>query len=74
MPLTTQESIGLGVNVLNIWHKNVNADSMRQLDLVMRQYVDDRIVAYVLKEQNEELGVRVVKVDAFKRKKYIITE
>ena len=37
MPLTRQESIGLGVGVLNIWDEYVDAHSMRQLDLVINQ-------------------------------------
>ena len=47
MPLTRQETVGLGVGVLNIWSDYVDAPSMRQLDLVINQYVDDRVVAYV---------------------------
>ena len=62
MPLTRQESVGLGVGVLNIWSDYVDAPSMRQLDLVINQYVDDRIVAYV-RNENDDLGIRVVKID-----------
>jgi len=65
MPLTRSESIGLGIGVLNIWDRHVNAHSMRQLDLVMNQYVDDNVVAYVRKE-NDGLGIRVVKLEEFK--------
>ena len=46
MPLTRSESIGLGVGVLNIWDRYVDAHSMRQFDLVMNQYVDDDVIAY----------------------------
>jgi len=65
MPLTRQESVGLGVGVLNIWDKYVDAHSMRQLDLVMGQYVDDDIIAYVRKEDND-IGIRVVKTEEFR--------
>ena len=65
MPLTRSESIGLGIGVLNIWDRYVDAHSMRQLDLVMNQYVDDNVVAYVRKE-NDGLGIRVVKLEEFK--------
>ena len=65
MPLTRQESVGLGVGGLNIWDKYVDAHSMRQLDLVMGQYVDDDIIAYVRKENND-IGIRVVKMEEFR--------
>ena len=65
MPLTRQESIGLGVGVLNIWDEHVDAHSLRQLDLIINQYIDDRIVAYVRNEGND-LGIRVVKLDEFR--------
>ena len=38
---------------------------MRQLDLVMGQYVDDDIIAYVRKENND-IGIRVVKMEEFR--------
>ena len=62
MPLTLSESIGLGVGVLNIWDRYVDAHSMRQFDLVMNQYVDDDVIAYVRKEGNG-VGIRVVKLE-----------
>ena len=62
MPLTRQESVGLGVGVLNIWSDYVDAHSMRQLDLVMGQYVDDDIIAYLRKEDSG-VGIRVVKIE-----------
>ena len=65
MPLTRQESIGLGVGVLNIWDEYVDAHSMRQLDLVINQYVDDRVIAYV-REDADDLGIRVVKMGEFR--------
>ena len=65
MPLTRQESVGLGVGVLNIWSDYVDAHSMRQLDLVMGQYVDDDIIAYLRKE-DRGLGIRVVKLEELK--------
>ena len=65
MPLTRQESVGLGVGILNIWSDYVDAHSMRQLDLVMGQYVDDDIIAYLRKEDSS-LGIRVVKLEELK--------
>ena len=65
MPLTRQESVGLGVGVLNIWSDYVDAHSMRQLDLVMGQYVDDDIIAYLRKEDSG-VGIRVVKIEELK--------
>ena len=65
MPLTRQESIGLGVGVLNIWDQYVDARSMRQLDLVLGQYVDDNVVAYV-RQEGADVGIRVVKMEEFK--------
>ena len=74
MPLTRQESVGLGVGVLNIWDEYVDAHSMRQLDLVINQYVDDRVVAYV-RNEGDDLGIRVVKRDELRnlRAKKILT-
>ena len=66
MPLTRQESVGLGVGVLNIWDEYVDAHSMRQLDLVINQYVDDRVIAYV-REDGDDLGIRVVKMGEFRK-------
>ena len=66
MPLSRQESIGLGVGVLNIWDEYVDAHSMRQLDLVINQYVDDRVIAYV-REDGNDLGIRVVKMGEFRK-------
>ena len=62
MPLTRSESIGLGVGILNIWDRYVDAHSMRQFDLVMNQYVDDDVIAYVRKE-GDGVGIRVVKLE-----------
>ena len=50
MTLTTQESIGLGVGILNVWHEHVNAHTLRQMNMTVNQYVDDRVVAYIIKE------------------------
>ena len=74
MPLTRQERVGLGVGVLNIWSDYVDAPSMRQLDLVINQYVDDRVVAYV-RNDSGDLGIRVVKMAEFRnlRAKKILT-
>ena len=66
MPLSRQESIGLGVGVLNIWDEYVDAHSMSQLDLVINQYVDDRVIAYV-REDGNDLGIRVVKMGEFRK-------
>ena len=66
MPLSRQESIGVGVGVLNIWDEYVDAHSMRQLDLVINQYVDDRVIAYV-REDGNDLGIRVVKMGEFRK-------
>lgn len=65
MPLTKQESIGLGVSVLNIWDDYVDAHSLRQLDLAMRQYVDENVIAYIRKE-DVDIGIRVVNLEEFK--------
>ena len=65
MPLTRSESIGLGIGVLNIWERHVNAHSMRQFDLVMNQYVDDNVIAYV-RQEGDGLGIRVVKLEEFR--------
>ena len=74
MPLTTQESIGLGVGILNIWDEHVDAHSLRQLDLIINQYIDDRVVAYV-RDEDGDLGIRVVNIDKFRtlRPKKILT-
>ena len=66
MPLTRQESIGLGIGVLNIWDEYVNAHSLRQLNLIMDQYVDDRVVAYIRKDYDNTIGIRVVKLEEFR--------
>ena len=66
MPLTRQESVGLGIGVLNIWDEYVNAHSLRQLNLIMDQYIDDRVVAYIRKDYDNTLGIRVVKLEEFR--------
>ena len=65
MPLTLSEGVGLSVGVLNIWHKHVDADAMRQLDLLRRQYTDESIIAYIRGEE-EGMGIRVVNLEDFK--------
>ena len=65
MPLTRQESIGLGVGVLNIWDEYVDAHSIRQLDLIINQYIDDRVVAYV-RDEGDDLGIRVIYIEKFR--------
>ena len=65
MPLTRQESVGLGVGVLNIWDEYVDAHSIRQLDLIINQYIDDRVVAYV-RDEGDDLGIKVVNRDKFR--------
>ena len=44
---------------------HVDADAMRQLDLLTRQYVDESIIAYV-KSEEDGMGIRVVKLDEFR--------
>lgn len=73
MPLTTQESIGLGVGILNVWHEHVNAHTLRQMNMVVNQYVDNRIVAYIIKE-SEQFSIRVTNIDEYRTKSKIITE
>ena len=65
MPLTRQESIGLGVGVLNIWDEYVDAHSIRQLDLIINQYIDDRVVAYI-RDQDGDLRIRMVNISKFR--------
>lgn len=65
MPLTLSEGVGLSVGVLNIWHRHVDADSMRQLDLLRRQYTDESIIAYVRKE-DAGMAIRVVNLEEFR--------
>ena len=65
MPLTRQESVGLGVGVLNIWDEYVDAHSIRQLDLIINQYIDDRVVAYV-RDEGDDLGIRVINIEKFR--------
>ena len=74
MPLTRQESIGLGVGVLNIWDEYVDAHSIRQLDLIINQYIDDRVVAYI-RDQDGDLRIRMVNISKFRtlRPKKILT-
>ena len=62
MPLTRSESIGLGISVLNIWDRYVDAHSLRQFDLVMNRYVDDSVIAYV-RQEGDGLGIKVVKLE-----------
>ena len=73
MPLTTQESIGLGVGVLNVWHEQVNAHTLRQMNMVVDQYVDNRVVAYIIKE-SEQLSIRVTNLEEYKKRSNIITD
>ena len=65
MPLTRQESIGVGVGVLNIWDEYVDAHSIRQLDLIINQYIDDRVVAYI-RDQDGDLRIRMVNIGKFR--------
>ena len=73
MPLTTQESIGLGVGILNVGHEHVNAHTLRQMNMVVNQYVDNRIVAFIIKE-SDKFSIRVTNIDEYKTKSKIITE
>ena len=72
MPLTLSEGVGLSVGVLNIWHKHVDADAMRQLDLLRRQYTDESIIAYIRGEE-EGVGIRVVNLEDFKTMRSKVT-
>ena len=65
MPLTRQESIGLGVGVLNIWDEYVDAHSIRQLDFIINLYIDDRVVAYI-RDQDGDLRIRMVNIGKFR--------
>ena len=65
MRLTTQESIGLGGGVLNIWDEHVDAHALRQLHLIINQYIDDRVVAYV-RDEGDDLGIRVINIEKFR--------
>ncbi len=65
MPLSESEGVGLSVGVMNIWHRYVDASSMRQLDILRRQYTDESIIAYIRKEETG-MGIRVVKMEDFK--------
>ena len=72
MPLTLSEGVGLSVGVLNIWHKHVDADAMRQLDLLRRQYTDESIIAYIRGEE-EGMCIRVVNLEDFKTMRSKVT-
>ena len=72
MPLTLSEGVGMSVGVLNIWHKHVDADAMRQLDLLRRQYTDESIIAYIRGEE-EGVGIRVVNLEEFKTMRSKVT-
>lgn len=72
MPLTLSEGVGYSVGVLNIWHKHVDADAMRQLDLLTRQYVDESIIAYI-RSEDDGMGIRVVNLDEFKNMRNRVT-
>ena len=72
MPLTLSEGVGYSVGVLNIWHKHVDADAMRQLDLLRRQYTDESIIAYIRGEE-EGMGIRVVNLEDFKTMRSKVT-
>ncbi len=73
MPLTISESVGLSMGVLNIWDKYVDVDTMRQLDLLRKQYTDESIIAY-LRREDQGVGIRVVNLEDFRdlRKKVTV--
>ena len=73
MPLTISESVGFSMGVLNIWDKYVDVDSMRQLDLLRKQYTDESIIAYLRREE-QGMGIRVVNLEDFRdlRKKVTV--
>ena len=66
MPLTRQESIGLGIGVLNIWDEHVNVHSLRQFTLIMDQYVDERVVAYIRRDYDDTMGIRIINLKEFR--------
>ena len=55
----------MGVGVLNIWDEYVDAHSIRQLDLIINQYIDDRVVAYI-RDQDGDLRIRMVNIGKFR--------
>ena len=65
MPLTISESVGLSMGVLNIWDKYVDVDTMRQLDLLRKQYTDESIIAY-LRREDQGVGIKVVNLEDFR--------
>ena len=73
MPLTISESVGLSMGVLNIWDKYVDVDTMRQLDLLRKQYTDESIIAY-LRRDDQGVGIKVVNLEDFRdlRKKVTV--
>jgi hypothetical protein len=73
VPLTISESVGLSMGVLNIWDKYVDVDTMRQLDLLRKQYTDESIIAY-LRREDQGVGIRVVNLEDFRdlRKKVTV--
>ena len=73
MPLTIGESVGFSMGVLNIWDKYVDVDSMRQLDVLRKQYTDESIIAYLRREE-QGMGIRVVNLEDFRdlRKKVTV--
>ena len=73
MPLTISESVGLSMGVLNIWDKYVDVDTMRQLDLLRKQYTDESIIAY-LRREDQGVGIKVVNLEDFRdlRKKVTV--
>jgi hypothetical protein len=73
VPLTISESVGLSMGVLNIWDKYVDVDTMRQLDLLRKQYTDESIIAY-LRREDQGVGIKVVNLEDFRdlRKKVTV--
>ena len=71
--MTISESVGFSMGVLNIWDKYVDVDSMRQLDLLRKQYTDESIIAYLRREE-QGMGIRVVNLEDFRdlRKKVTV--
>ena len=71
--LIASESVGFSMGVLNIWDKYVDVDSMRQLDLLRKQYTDESIIAY-LRREDQGVGIRVVNLEDFRdlRKKVTV--
>ena len=73
MPFTIGESVGFSMGVLNIWDRYVDATTMRQLDILRKQYTDESIIAY-LRREDQGVGIKIVNLEDFRdmRKKVTV--